>query len=304
MALSAVRGAASLAVLVLHGGATLADTPRCEIDFGMILGHRDGTTSEVHEGPIGPSTHFGSHGQLLFGEEAVYLYHLPFLLDDPGRHPHNFQVLMRVSFVDAADEQVYLERRKQMPEALFTALPGPFDQDRLEEIFVEGATGRALGPVELFDEHFENRPRPEPFVTAEMVIDEVVQFSELLPAGETAEELRYLIVEGEEEAFLVHELSAPPDFDQVLTISLAHDASAVANPSLNGGVLRMVDAANTEHGRLAVGQTMSCAAHDGTRRPIQDVIVAIEREVYCEAGELSAVANSPAFEGKRACADG
>lgn len=303
MSRSAIRGAASLAVLALHGTAALADTQHCQIDFGMILGHREPAPSPVHDGPAGPTAHFGSHGQLLFGEEAVYLHHLPFLLDASGRHPHNFQVLMRVSFVDDADEQLYLERRKAMPDALFTALPEPFDQDRIGEIFVEGTTGRALGPVELYDEHFENFPRPDPFAIAEMVVDEVVQFRELLPAGETAGELRYRIVEGPE-SFLVHELSSPPDFDQVLKVSLAHDAPPTAGLSLDGGVLRMVGAANTEQGRLVPGQTITCAAHDGTRRPILDVIVGVEREVYCEAGELSAVANSPDFEGKRPCAEG
>lgn len=304
MSASAMRGAAFLAAMALHGTAALADTARCEIDFGMIVQRGEAPAGELHEGPVGAATHLGSHGQLLFGEDAIYLHHLPFLLDDPSRHPHNFQVLMRVSFVDQADEQAYLERRKQLPDALFTALPGPFNQDQLEPIFAAGAGGQALGPVKLFDEHFENRPPPEPFATAEMVIDEVVQFKELSPAGAAAAELRYLIVADGAETHLVHELSSPPDFDQVLKVSLAHDAPPTAVPSLDGGVLRMVGAANAEQDRLAPGQTITCAAHDGTRRPILDVIVAVEREIYCEAGELSAVATSPAFEGKRACGDG
>lgn len=84
-------------------------------------------------------------------------------------------------------------------------------------------------------------------------------------------------------------------------MTLAHESPSAAEPSLDGGVLRMVGAANTEHERLVAGKTLSCSAHDGTRRPILNVTVRLEREVYCEAGELGAVASSPTFEGKRPC---
>jgi hypothetical protein len=297
-----VLAAASLAVLAATSTTAWAET-RCEIDFGMIVQHIRPKASPVHQGPVGPSTHFGSHGQLVFGEDEVYLHHLPFLLDDPGRHPHNFQVLMRVSFVDEADQQAYLERRKLLPDALFTALPGPFNQDGLKEIFENGAAGQELGPVELFDEHFENSPPPQPFLTAPMIVDEVVQFAELLPQGPPAEELRYLIVDGGHEAFLVHELSSPPDFDQVLKVSLSYENSGRFEDSFDGGVLRIVGAGNREDERLSAGDTRICSAHDGTRRMPFDVPVTVERETYCEAGELSAVASSPTFEGKRACRD-
>lgn len=302
MSRSMILGATSLTVLTVSSAIAAAEPPRCEIDFGPIMEHVTQPAIEVHDGPVGASTHLGSHGQLLFGEDAVFLHHLPFLIDSPSRHPHNFQVLMRVSFVDDADEHAYLEQRKQFPDALFTALPAPFNQDQLQVVFEQELTGQPLGVVELFDQHFESFPQPEPFLTAPLVVDEVVQFNELLPTGPTADTLRYLIVQGEQEAFIVHELSSPPDFDQVLKVSLTHDGPAATGLSLDGGVLRTVGAANNEHERLIAGDTLSCSAHDGTRRPILEVTAKIEAEVYCEAGELSAVANSPEFEGKRACA--
>lgn len=301
MSRSMLAGAASLAVLALMATAASAETPRCEIDFGLIMENLEPNGTPVHEEPAAPSAHFGSHGQLVFGEDVVYLHHLPFLFDH-RRHPHNFQVVMRVSFMDEADEQAYLERRKLLPDALFTAVPPSYDQGWLEETFENGLGDQELGEVEIYDEHFENRPRPEPFLSAGMVIDEVLQFRELLPTGPTADELRYMIVENGQEAFLVHELSSPPDFDQVLKVTLSPDMTGPSEVSLDRGILRMVGAENVEGGRLTVGEALTCSAHDGTRRMPFDVAVTVEREMYCEAGELSDVAGGPGFEGKRACA--
>jgi hypothetical protein len=223
-------------------------------------------------------------------------------MEDPLRHPHNFQVLMRVSFVDEADEEAYLEHRRLRPDALFTALPPPYNQDQIEEIFENGLDGQELGEVLLFDEHFENDPQPQPFLRAGMVIDDVLEFRELLPNGPVADELRYMIVESEQEAFLVHGLSSPPDFDQVLKVTLTPEMTGPSEVSLDRGMLRLIGADNVEGGRLTMGDTLTCSVHDGTRRLPFDVAVTIDRETYCEAGELSDVAGGPSFEGKRACA--
>lgn len=302
MSRSTVPGAAALAIVALTSTAARAETARCEIAYGAIVADLRPNQTTVHQQSVPSSTHFGSHGQLIFGEDKVYLHHLPFLQADPSRHPHNFQVLMRVSFVDEADRQAYLQRRKLRPDALFTALPDDYGQIWLKTIFEAGAKGQELGEVEIFDEHFENDPRPRPFLKAEMVIDEVLEFRELDPDGPTADELRYMIVETEQEAFLIHEVSSPPDFDQVLKVTLTPAITGASEVSLDRGMLRLIGADNAEGGRLIVGDALTCSAHDGTRRLPFDVAVAIERETYCEAGELSAVAESPSFEGKRACA--
>lgn len=297
-----ISSAASLAIWASYASVAGAQTLQCLIDFGPITQHLGQSVTTVHDGPAGPSAHLGSHGQLIFGEDVVYLHHLPFLTEDPTRHPHNFQVLMSVSFVDESDKQAYLERRNEAPGSLFTALPDPFNQDRLRDFFEKGSEGQELGEVQIFDEHFENFPQPQPFLRADMVIDEVVQFSELRPQAPTADELRYLIVENGRKAALVHVLSAPPDFDQVLEVAFTPETGGPSDLSLDRGMLRMPGAANVEAERLGVGDTFSCSAHDGTRRLPIDVAVTVEGEIYCEAGELSAVAESPEFQGKRPCA--
>lgn len=293
------------AALVAHVPiATTAQTQGmpCAIDFGWLANERSAVFA--HETPPPPNAHVGLHGQLLFGESSVYLGHLPFLLDNPLRHPHNFQVLLRVAFTDESDRAAYLDRRATAPEALFTAVPDPFDQDDLKRIREEGLQGESLGEVALFDEHFENRPEPSPFLVADLALEEVVAFRELDPKGEVGDMLSYLILDDGVEAYLVHYLTSPPDFDQVLKVSLAPDFSGAPRKSLDGGILTLNDTENAEAERLAFGDELSCSAHDGTRMMPFDVTVTVEREVYCEAGELSDVAGGGAFEGKRACGRG
>ena len=49
-----------------------------------------------HDHPILIAT-FGTHGMLLFGEETLYLSHLPMFMS-----PHNFQVILAVTLNDEA----------------------------------------------------------------------------------------------------------------------------------------------------------------------------------------------------------
>ena len=57
-----------------------------------------------HPGPGGDDT-TGVHGMLLFGEDVVYLSHLPMFMS-----PHNFQVLLEVGFDDAVHEVLRADR--------------------------------------------------------------------------------------------------------------------------------------------------------------------------------------------------
>jgi hypothetical protein len=43
---------------------------------------------------------FATHGQLIIGEETIYLSHLPMFMYDPMDHPHNFQVILEVTLPD------------------------------------------------------------------------------------------------------------------------------------------------------------------------------------------------------------
>lgn len=294
------RVAAFAAFLVaIPAAAPQARELTCRIDLQAVAAQAE-SPPFMHETPPLPGAHRGLHGQLVFGAEAVHLHHLPFFLLDPGDHPHNFQVVLRAAFRDPDDRAAYLARRSAAPDALFTAAPPVFVQDALAE---EGVLGRSLGVVDLFDEHFENSPRPAPFLQAEMIVEKVLTWREVDPGGPRESRMSYLVSAAGGEVFLIHRIGAPPDFDQVLAAAVAPvEIDTVDIAALDGGLLTVLNVDNAEVERLRPGETLGCTIVDGTRRIPVAVTVEAGREVYCEAGELSAPAGTDAFEGKRACA--
>lgn len=296
-----LRAIVGALVLLPIAAPTTAEDLNCIVETaGKLV--RAPENSFTHRRPAGPAAHQGLHGQLLFGADAVCLHHLPFLLDDPDAHPHIFQTLVRVAFASPDDRAAYLERRKAAPEALFTAAPPPFDQDALEAMRDGGTEGRSLGRVEIYDGHFENDPRPSPFLVAEMTVEEVIVFREIDPGGPRRERLSYVVAAAGSEAFLVHLFAAPPDFDQVLRAGLAVEPPAHGPPpDLHGGRLTVHETPNAEGARLRPGTTLDCGVDDGTRRLPTSVAIEVTTQIYCEGGELSAMASDAAFEGRRAC---
>ena len=77
----------------------------------------DETNSNMDLGSSESPT-FARHGQLIFGEDSVFLSHLPMFMFDPAHHPHNFQVILKVILSDdnADPQAVYVNDRKKKIE--------------------------------------------------------------------------------------------------------------------------------------------------------------------------------------------
>lgn len=104
----------------------------------------------------------------------------------------------------------------------------------------------------------------------------------------------YLLFGRSGEAFLVHLISAPPDFQQVLKVEFVQDANApdIAPEQLDAALaqglfLSLPERTNTEGERLRPGETLACSAGPGTELPLTAAGLRIVEEIYCEAGELS-----------------
>jgi hypothetical protein len=174
------------------------------------------TDHHAHGGEHGEGSTTGVHGMLLFGDEVVYLSHLPMFAA-----PHNFQVLLEVELNDVARE-TYLADRHVAPVGIYTFVPEPFPIVELDS--------RADGPARtsidgtIFRGHFERGG----VSIAEGVVAEVrrvVHFSEL-DIGATRPqdpELTYLCFGRARRLHLAHEVTARPDFDHVLTARLVPD---------------------------------------------------------------------------------
>jgi hypothetical protein len=152
----------------------------------------------------------GVHGMLLFGEEQLYLSHLPMF-----ESPHNFQVLLEVGFDDPVRETLRSDREGG-PDRMYTFVPETFPIVELDP----GGEGPARTSIEgtIFRGHFERGGEP---IAEGAVADvqNVVVFHQLDTGEKRAEDrtLSYLCLGEPGQVHLAHEITAKPDFDHVLT---------------------------------------------------------------------------------------
>lgn len=257
---------------------------------------------DLHALPQGRSAgHNAFHGQALYGLENPYLSHLPVFMGAPENHPHNFQVILEVDFADADARAAYVAERGSAPMSLYTATPPDFDQTALVVDYAGRAAIETLPATTIVEGHFEQGGQA---ILDDVTFDvgRVVYFREFQLGGEPLGEQSYVIFGRGGEAFAAHLLSAPPDFDQMLAVEVtaSDDAPALEDALAAGIYLTLPGRANDESNRIQAGETLSCSlAIDGAAAPIT-VEVAAAAEIYCEAGEFSAVVMQ-AFNTPRRC---
>jgi hypothetical protein len=159
----------------------------------------------------GEHSTMGVHGMLLFGEEALYLSHLPMF-----ERPHNFQVLLEVGFDDAVLQALGADR--EGGGGLHTFEPEKFPISELDP--GGGGPVRTSMVGTVFHGHFERGGTPIASGTAQ--VRNVVYFAELdrQAAHDPDATLRYLCFGRGGRLHLAHQITASPDFDQVLPVRL------------------------------------------------------------------------------------
>jgi hypothetical protein len=247
----------------------------------------------AHTGPHAEGDTTGVHGMLLFGEEEFYLSHLPMFAS-----PHNFQVLLEVSFDDPVRD-VLLSDRQAAGAGIRTFVPEPFPIVELEP----GGDKQARTSIEgtIFRGHFERGGEPIAGGVVAQVQD-VVAFRELDVSAQRREDqtLTYLCLGRGGQLHLAHEVTARPDFDHVLTARLVRGtATDLAGRSQDGDLIAKAfrgdrvefgDRNETPEERLAPGgtaqgvfrATLGPAGSHGFAAQVE-----IGEEVYIEIGELS-----------------
>jgi hypothetical protein len=146
------------------------------------------------------------HGMAIFGKAHVYVSHLPMF-----HRPHDYQAIAEVSLGQA--QSIYVRDAGAHPnETLYTIAP--------ETNFVLPQVFRAQGkfPVTLFRGHFERGGTPiAEHVTVE--IKKVLYLAKFDPAAKAPSQASYLALGAPGELFLVHQIVAAPDFDQIVSVS-------------------------------------------------------------------------------------
>ena len=253
----------------------------------------------LHDTPDLAAAHTHFHGQIVLGKKAPRaLYHLPIFMSNPKHHPHNFQVVLAVSPVDETDVATarYAQERGEHPNSLYTAVPPTFNQMALMEN-AGGEPLRRFRSVELYRGHFE-KPEKHHLGDSNLAIERVVYLNEFNPTAKPAKTLAYLLFGRGEERFMVHLLSGPPDYDQILEVAVEGDE--FPNERLERGVfVELGERPNNVEHRLVAGEAVTCSIADAGA--MSQVTLRVLADRYCEVGELAHTVTGDNFGRSRTC---
>ncbi len=245
----------------------------------------DKTNSNKNLGsPTSPT--FATHGQLIVGEDSIFLSHLPMFMFRPQSHPHNFQVILKVALSDGnADPQaVYMnDRRKNRDRKIYTVVPEEFDivnlvsQDPMQVL--RSFRGK------IFRGHFEHSSGQE-IADATFDVEMVVHFHAFDPDARGPNQLEYILFGKERELFLAHYITRPPDFDQVISLeSIDHQFSD--EELIHGVHIIFPGRANSIPMKIKEGEQISGQARADCSSGSVDLSIKAGTEFYFCAGELA-----------------
>jgi hypothetical protein len=153
--------------------------------------------------PDQPST----HGMMLMGTEQIYASHLPMF-----RTPHDYQIILVLELSDQ-DKETYKKDRKANPtDLVYTLEPETFV---LPETILH--TKKFKGHI--YRGHFE-RGGTRFLENISVRVEKVVYFKQFEAKAVKPQNLYYLLFGNEKEQFLAHLISACPDFDQIISVSI------------------------------------------------------------------------------------
>ncbi len=239
----------------------------------------------------------GVHGMLLVGgaRVPVYLSPLPMFMA-----PHNFQVILEVT-LDAEASRRFEDVHAQLgPDQLYTVKPEAFS---IVDLLSVDPANEALSEfkADIFRGHFE-KGGDVIASGARVGVTSVIHFREL-GSADKATDLNYILFGGEQQSFLAHGITQPPDFDQVLSANVTpfvftEDDLRREHFGVN---ITIPGRSNTPHDRLKPDGKVSGRGHAIGAHQIFDVDVEVVSEIYFEEGELLKEADfSPTKEEKAA----
>jgi len=222
---------------------------------------------------------------MMVGQQTVYLSHLPMFMFDPRRHEHNFQVILEVALGGSNNnpQATYEQDRRNHPhERMYTMSPDPFEMIELDPQHPRRSTLTG----EVYRGHLE-RGGQAIIDRAEAQVVNIVYFRKFDPQAEPLGQLEYLLFGKEPDLFLAHIITRPPDFDQILGVTVSGDA-LTADDLKRGIRIKIPDRANTIQARIKAGETVMGQAQlpDAQAGEPLEVELQAGTEFYFEEGEL------------------
>jgi hypothetical protein len=226
-----------------------------------------------------------THNMLMIGQQTVFLSHWPMFHNQNGtRTPHRYQVLLEATIAKAGQDltAMYANDRRDHPGTkIYTLNPEP--EFVLPQLNSETGPRLTHFTANIVRGHIE-RPGPRVLARAAVVtVKKVIHFHEFDPMAAALPRLEYILFGKSKELFMAHLITRPPDFDQVLAVSI--DDHGFSDEALSKGVRIVFDQANSISERLTEGKRA-----DG--KPVEEATsskvlkVKVDREFYLEEGEL------------------
>ncbi|HEU0078643.1 MAG TPA: hypothetical protein VFQ76_13385 [Longimicrobiaceae bacterium] len=239
----------------------------------------------------------GQHNMLMVGEKAVFLSHLPMFvrLDSTGAEydtEHRYQAILEVGFEKNGRDVTRLytdDRRRHPAERMYTV--EPTSRFVLPEMLA-GKVSRAGRPVppsfgaKAYRGHLERGGVVIPGLDPVSVkVRRVVHLHRFRPSDARRDTLAYILFGRGGELFMAHTITRPPDFDQILPVTVT--GHAFTDAELEKGVeVVFAGRSNTASGRLRAGEEAAGRFRVAGAPQSRDVRVRGGRELYFEEGEL------------------
>jgi len=211
-----------------------------------------------------PST----HGMLLFGQEKIYLSHLPMF-----HNPHDYQVLLEVEISKEA-KKTYLASLESNPQQpVFTIVPETF-------VLPEVVKMKKSFMAQVFLGHFERGGKPITHMV-KFDIKKVLYFKKFNKADVQPEKAKYILIGNKNEQFLIHTITAKPDFDYVSKVE-------VKKPGIESLLLLLKSISlefDLPNENPLIKNTLLTSKAVENEKLTLDLI--IKKEIYLEFGDLS-----------------
>jgi hypothetical protein len=194
--------------------------------------------------------------------------------------PHRFQVILQASFNSGGKDvtALYSSDRQSHPEIkMYTVSPSAaFVLPR-----VAAPSPLTSFPGTIFQGHLERGGKPiKGLQSAGVKIQKVVHFHKFDPAAKAPATLEYFLFGKGTELFLAHSIVKPPDFDQILSVTV--DGLKLTDTELGNAIRISIPLKkNSPAERLKEGEQAQAQIADGRTLSVRAV-----REFYFEEGEL------------------
>lgn len=200
----------------------------------------------------------GLHGMVAFGKPggAMFMSHIPMF-----HPPHDIQAVFQVKLPP---------NRHDLSTGTFTFKPDPFPLDDM----LTGNLKTMKGT--LYRGNFEAGGTPLEKITVE--VERVVKAGPLVGSAPANPKLEYMLVGTKDNAYLVHKVTRPPDFDQILKVKV--DGSGFTDAQLAAGVsVTIPSKKNIVADRLKLGPVSVVVS--GSTKPMK---LTVERELSSLVG--------------------